>query len=205
MKVIDVEQRSEEWKELRRGRLTGTRLKDVVVQRGTKRKLGFYEVLAERLAYAPDGQNPMERGVELEDEAVDKVSQYLEKPIEKVGFCVHDEFPDIAVSPDGLIKEGGKYTEAVEVKCLSTSRHLQMLVEGEVPEDYWWQMLQYFIVIDTLQKLHFCSYDPRMVGNELVVITVKREEVQEDVDKWLDYQKTLLHDLDELTARFSAF
>jgi putative phage-type endonuclease len=205
MRIIDLEQRSSEWLEARRGKLTGTRLKDVVVQRGTKKKIGFYEVLAERLAYAPDGQNPMERGVELEDEAIDKVSQYLEKPIEKVGFCVHDEYPSIAVSPDGLIKSGGKYTEAVEVKCLASSRHLQMLVEGEVPEDYYWQMLQYFIVIDTLEKLHFCSYDPRMVGNELVVITVKREDVAEDIAKWYEYEVNLLKELDELTARFSQF
>ena len=50
----------EAWAEARRGKITGTRLKDIIVKRGTGKKIGFYELIAERLGIPvrrrrPDG------------------------------------------------------------------------------------------------------------------------------------------------------
>ena len=50
MKRLSLEQNTEEWLEWRKGKITGSRLNDIIVKRGTGRKLGFYEVIAERLA-----------------------------------------------------------------------------------------------------------------------------------------------------------
>jgi len=49
MKTIKFEN-EEEWLEARKGKITGTRLKDLILKRSTKPKLGFYEIIAERIA-----------------------------------------------------------------------------------------------------------------------------------------------------------
>lgn len=48
--------------EARLGRITGTRLKDLVVRRGSGYKIGFYEIIAERIAIPASGENVMDRG-----------------------------------------------------------------------------------------------------------------------------------------------
>ena len=63
-------------------RITGTRLKDLVVKRGTGRKIGFYELIAERIAIPPSGENVMDRGKRLEDEAVERFAKETDLEVE---------------------------------------------------------------------------------------------------------------------------
>ena len=171
------------------------------------KKLGFYEILAEKIAYQPeDGDpKPIDRGVELEPEAREKVALHLDEKVEKVGICISNLHPDIAVSPDGIIKKKGKVVYAVEIKCLSTARHLQALIEQRIPEDYKYQVLQYFIVLEDLEVLYFAFYDPRVVGYELVVIEVHRDDVAEQIEEHLNYQRQVLAEIDRLAEKYSNF
>jgi putative phage-type endonuclease len=188
MKIINVEQGSDEWHDYRKGKISGTMLSDLYSKRGN-RKIGFYELIAEKLAIDPDGENRMDRGLRLEDEALEKFQKLTGKNVDRIGICVHDEYPEIINSPDGLINNDGKYTEAVEIKCLSSSRHLQAVIENEVPDEYEAQKLQYFIVNPDLQTLYFIFYDPRVISKELHVIEVHRtDKLQEFVDKYLEFQ-----------------
>ena len=51
----------------REGKITGSRLKDIIVKRGTGKKIGFYSLIAEKLGIpAEEGETPMERGSRLE-------------------------------------------------------------------------------------------------------------------------------------------
>lgn len=248
MKEIKVVQGSEEWHAARLGKITGTKLKDVVdlslplkddiiaaleecdleykkswtaqtlldllpehkrqeLLDKKPRKLGFYEILAEKIAYQPnpDDPKPIDRGTQLEPEAREKIALHLDEKIEEVGICVSDVHPDIAVSPDGIIRKKGHVYYAVEIKCLSTARHLQALIEQRIPEDYKYQVLQYFIVFEELEVLYFCFYDPRVVGYELVVLEVHRDEVQDKVEEHLNYQKQVLEEIDRLAEKYSNF
>lgn len=248
MQVLNVEQGTEEWLEARLGKITGTKLKDVVdltlplkddiikaldecdleykkswtsqtlldllpehkqreLMEKKPKKIGFYEILAEKIAHQPnpDDPKPIDRGTQLEPEAREKVALHLDEKVEEVGFCRSDVHPDIAVSPDGIIKKKGKVVYAVEIKCLSTARHLQALIEQRIPEDYKYQVLQYFIVMEDLEVLYFSFYDPRVVGHELVVLEVHRDEVADDVEKHLNYQKQVLEEIDRLAEKYSNF
>lgn len=246
MRILELEQGSEEWLKAREGKITGTKLKEVaststplkaditkeldkagvlysksatipqlmellppVAQQMLKarvpKKLGFYEILAEKIAYAKGDAKPMDRGTELEPEARAAVANYLDEQITEVGICLHDKYDDISVSPDGLIYKNKKPVYAVEIKCLSTARHLQALIEQKIPDDYHFQVLQYFIVIDELEVLYFTFYDPRIVGHELVVIEVHRDEVQKEVEQWFNYQVELLKEINELAEQYSNF
>lgn len=194
MKIVDVEQGSEEWFEYRRGKISGTMLADLYSNRGN-RKLGFYELIAERLSLEPDDENRMDRGIRLEQEAIDLFTKKTGKKVERVGVCVHGKYPEIINSPDGLIKDRGKYTEAIEVKCISPARHLQAVIEQEVPKEFEAQKLQYFIVNPDLKKLHFVFYDPRIAAVPFYVVEVTREELGDLPEKYLQFQVEQLNEI----------
>lgn len=204
MKIIDVEQGTEEWLEYRKGKISGTLLSDLYSKRGN-RKIGFYELLAERLSLDPDNENRMERGLRLEEEAIALFEKEHKKIVERVGICVHEDHPDIINSPDGLILHKTKkvYTEAVEVKCLSPARHLQCVIENVVPPEFEAQMLQYFIVNPDLEILYFVFYDPRVLSKIMHVIPVHRKDLGDKPDTFLQFQLDQLKEINKLVERIA--
>lgn len=203
MQIInDFEQGSDEWKEFRKGKISGTRLGEVYSSRGT-RKIGFYETIAERLALDPDEEDRMERGLRLEAEAIELFEQAMDKKVERPAVCVSDINPNIIQSPDGLIKKGKKYTGAVEVKCLSPARHIQAVVENEVPKEFESQMIQYFIVNENLESLFFVFYDPRIASVPLHIIEVTRQELGDRIGRFQAFQLEQLREMEEIVERLS--
>jgi len=187
------------WLEARRGRITGTVLKDIVVKRGTGKKLGFYKLIAERIAIPADEENQMDRGKRLEDEAIERFSEETSKKVNTdLVLWVSDENENIALSPDGVIGD----TEAVEVKCLASERHIEALITQKVPKDYEFQALQYFITNSKLKILYFVFYDPRM-PRDFFFLTIKREELAEDIETYLAYEKDTLAEVDEWVTKLT--
>lgn len=183
------------WLAARRGKITGSRLKDIVVKRGTGYKLGFYELIAERLGIAADDESAMDRGTRLEPEAMERFITETKKKVDtSLIIWTRDDNENIAVSPDGFM---GK-KEAVEVKCLSSARHIEAWLTQKIPDEYEFQKLQYFIVNEDLQKLHFAFYDPRLLAKPFFVITVKRKDVEEDVKTYLEYQKNVIEEVNKI-------
>lgn len=197
MKVIDITQGSDEWLDYRKGRISGTMLGELYSKRGT-RKIGFYDLIAQRLSLEPDDENRMDRGLRLEEEAIEKFTEITKKKVERVGICVHDKYPNIINSPDGLIKNGDEYTEAIEIKCLSPARHLQAVIENKVPPEFEAQKMQYFIVNPGLKTLYFMFYDPRIVSAPVHIIEVKREELGDLPGTYLLFQLEQLEEVDKI-------
>jgi putative phage-type endonuclease len=202
MQVINIEQRSEEWLALRKGKIAGTTLGEIYSKRGG-RKLGFYQVIAERLSLDPDEENRMDRGIRLEEEARKAFEAKTGKKVIEVGLCVSDLNPAIINSPDGLIKNRGKYTEAIEIKCLSPARHLQAVIENKVPVEFESQMMQYFVVNDDLKNLYFVFYDPRVLTVPYHVIEVHRKDVEEKIEFFKTFQVERLAEIDKIVEELS--
>lgn len=204
MKILNIEQRTQEWLDARLGKITGTKLKDIVVKRGTGRKIGFYELLADRLAVDTENEDPMERGARLEQEAIEKFQEMTGLKVDtSAGLCISDKNPNIAYSPDGLIKEKGKWVSSVEIKCLSTSRHLEAYFEQKIPSDYEFQVLQSFIVNEDQEDIYFVFYDPRVVSKPMFWIKKDRSEVEEDIKTYLKYQEDTLLEIDKLLEQIA--
>lgn len=209
MKIIDVEQGTPEWLDARRGKISGTILGDIYAKRGG-RKVGFYQVLAERLGLDPDDENRMDRGLRLEDEAAEIFEKKYAIKTEKAGICVSSFSDEIINSPDRLIRAGAKgaksktkYSRAVEIKCLSPARHLQAVIEDEVPKEFDSQKIQYFIVNDDLEILYFAFYDPRIPSVPFHVIEVRREDVKDQIEFFKNYQLEQLAEMKSLTERLA--
>jgi len=199
MKTIDVEQNTPAWIQSRLGKITGSRLKDIVVKRGDGKKIGYYELIAESIGIPADDESAMERGHRLEEEAAVEFQERYGVVLKKAGMWLRDDEDRIAISPDRVIDD----TQAVEIKCLSSARHIEAVLTGKIPKDYEFQKLQYFIVNERLEKLYFAFYDPRIPKLKLFVIEVRREEIEDDVETYLQYQRDIItevkHDIIKLT------
>ncbi len=197
MKVIkDIEQGSQEWHDLRRCKVTGTKLDDVM---GTP--LARLQLIAELIAEEGTEQSKilkptleMERGNAEEVFAIKKYEAKHLKKVEKITMCISDEFDWFGYSPDGLIKDKkGKYVEGIEVKNPDSKnvifyKMVNMLPELPVakskqsflgiPPDYKWQVVASFLVNKDQQKLHFIIHDARFIDDEakLYIVDVERND-----------------------------
>lgn len=184
-----------DWLKARIGKITGSRVGDILPKRGGGRKKGFYELIAERVAFQPDSENPMYRGKRLEDIAIERFSKETGKKVDNSKVLwEREDNSDIAVSPDGVI---GK-TEAVEVKCLNTASHIEALLTKKIPSEYEDQVAQYFIVNDKLKKLYFIFYDPRMTVKDFFFYEIKRSDLSEKIPEYLEYQKNVLAEVEQI-------
>lgn len=164
------------------------------------KKLGFYRLLADRLSIPDDYEDAMERGNALEKDAVAEFERQEGKKVDtSLVMWTRDDNDSIAVSPDGFIGDA----EAVEVKCLGSEYHLKAIIEDEIPDEYHFQVLQYFIVNDNLERLNFVMYDPRIASRPYYCFVVMREDVQEEVDQYLAYQKKMIAEVNKLAMEFS--
>lgn len=204
MKILNLEQGSPEWLKVRAVMVTGTSLDDVM---GTP--LARVQKIAELIGNEATEQmkvlkttSEMERGNLEEPFAVKAFEQVSGKKVEKIGFCISDEFPWFGFSPDGLIldKKTGNYTEGIEIKNPDTKTAMfyrltnivgmQELGLGTfkinggftpsskapflgVPADYKWQVVAGFIVNEHLEKMSFLVYDARILDDKQKLYVVE--------------------------------
>ena len=146
MKILKIEQGSQEWHEARRLTITGTKLSAVM---GTleAQTTQIAELIAEKgteLTKEVQASAVMERGVAEEEFAVKKFEAETGQAVDRVGMCQHEKWNWVKLSPDGLIKnKEGKYTEAVEIKCpdskkliLSKIKNLSLIHISEPTRPY---------------------------------------------------------------------
>jgi len=193
----------EDWLAARRGKITGTRVKDLIVKRGTGKKKAYYELIAERLAVEPDTEEtPMDRGTRLEADGMQKFTEATGKEVDtSLVIWERDDNSSIAISPDGFI--GTKI--ALEMKCLSSASHIEAWLTQEIPSEYEDQALQYFVCNDELETLFVCFYDPRIPCKEFFWIEMNRETVKEKVVGYLKYEQDTLAEINNIVANLSGF
>lgn len=178
--MIDhIEQGSEEWKRLRLGRVTASRVADIIA----KTKSGYSasranymaQLIAERLTdTVTEGftNAAMQHGTETEPEARCAYEFYQAAVVEQVAFVEHPRINDAGCSPDGLVGNEG----LVEIKCPNTATHLDTLLGQSVPGKYLTQM-QFQMACTGRKWCDFVSYDPRMPENmKLFVKRVDRDD-----------------------------
>lgn len=205
MQIIDIEQGTPEWHEVRRCKISGTKL-DAVMGSALDRTNLIAELIAEEATEQSKimkATAEMERGTAEEEFAVKKFEERTGKKVDRIGVCLSEDNDWICLSPDGLIKdEKGNYTEALEVKCPDSktaifNRIANMIPVDEtgltkskhpflgIPAQYKWQCVHYFLVNRDLQKLNFAIYDARFINDDekLYVVTIDREnpELQQAV------------------------
>lgn len=193
----------EAWLDERRGRITGTSAGSLLSKRDKKPLKGFYTVLAERVAIPATDENVMDRGLRLEDEAVERFSKETDKKVQHLEntICYREDEPNIAYSPDGVVE--GEEAD-VEVKCRNSEAHIEAFLTGEVPSEYEAQILQGFVVNDNLKTRYMIFYDPRC-PRDMFFFTLNRVDYAEKIATALAEQREVLKTLAELETKILNF
>lgn len=176
-----VVQRSPEWFALRAGKVTASRVSDVIARTktgwGASRANYAAQLVAERLTgKAEEGFSnaAMQWGTDKEPDARDAYSFFRDVDVTECGFAIHPGIPQAGASPDGLVGDDG----LVEIKCPNTATHIDTLLTKSVPSKYLTQM-QFQMACTKRQWCDFVSYDPRMPENmRLFVARVERDDAE---------------------------
>lgn len=188
-----IVQGSPEWFAERVGKVTASRVADVVARTksgwGASRANYMAELIAERLTGAKSEgfvNAAMQHGIDTEPQARDAYSFYAGVDVEQVGFIAHPTIEMSGASPDGLVGNDG----LVEIKCPSTATHIDTLLDGKIPERYVLQM-QWQMACTGRKWCDFVSFDPRMPESmRLFIKRVERDEnliasLEKDVELFL--------------------
>lgn len=100
---------------------------------------------------------PMEWGTLNEPVARTEYELAMGLEVKQIALAMHPAIKWFSASTDGLIGDDG----ILEIKCLNSINHLDILIAGEIPEEYHYQMLGGMACAER-RFCDFVSYDPRM-------------------------------------------
>lgn len=190
--VHEVDQGTDAWHMLRLGKITGSRMKDVIawsLPKPTKNnpdpapreksdRVGYRkELVSERLAgfhgekkiYVTEA---MQWGSLNEHTARQNYQLRYGNKVRQIGIIDHPELA-IAYSPDGLVGDDGM----IEIKCLEPWNHLYEIVKPNALPEQFKPQVQMGLWITNRQWCDFIGYDSRMPsGIDLFSTRVERDE-----------------------------
>jgi putative phage-type endonuclease len=191
MKVLSMPQGSPEWLAARAGKVTASRINDVMASKTTAAYRDYRaQIVAEILTGQPQESGftnaAMQWGTDQEKFARAEYELACDWTVDEVGIVLHPTIERGAASPDGLVSTNG----LVEIKCPKTATHLQTLIDKKQPRQYENQML-WQMACTGREWCDFVSYDPRLPEDlQLFVHRFDRDdkriaEIEEAVTQFL--------------------
>ena len=171
-----TEQRTEEWFTQRLGKVTASRVGDVIAKTKTgpsaSRDNYATQLVLERLTNKQGEfftNAAMQWGTETEPMARQAYELKRGVFVDEVGFIDHPTIDMSGASPDGLVDKKG----LVEIKCPESKTHMEYLMSGKPPAKYIPQMM-WQMACTGREWCDFVSFDPRFPEN-LQILVVKVE------------------------------
>ena len=193
-----IQQGTEEWFSARLGKVTASRVADVIAKTKSGYSASRDNYMAQLICERLTGQKgesftnaAMQWGSETEPLARSAYEAYADLMVEEVGFVPHPKIKMAGASPDGLVGLFGM----LEIKAPQTNTHIETLLSQSVPTKYITQM-QWQMRCCERQWCDFVSFDPRL-PQELQLF-VKRVEFDASYVAMLEEEVNLfLKELDE--------
>jgi len=180
------EQRSDEWRLARMGKVTASAIANVLskpkkTEKETAGRANYRaQLIAEILSGEPcddswlNNLRAVQWGIDNESRARGNYELYRGFLVDTMGFCEHPRIENFGCSPDGLVSDDG----LVQFKCPNTATHIEYLLKGAVPAEYRSQM---FAEMACTGKAwcDFVSFDPRLPADlQLFVKRLHRDETR---------------------------
>lgn len=186
--IYHCDQGSEEWLALRCGRITASRVADVIARLkkgGESQKRADYrlDIIAERLTGVSEpikfNSPEMRWGSEWEPVARGAYEVATGVMVDRVGFITHASMDYFGCSPDALVEAMG----GVELKCPKTTTHLEWLEAGVIPEEHVPQCAANLACSPEREWWDFVSYDPRLNDEAMRLFRVRMHRDDEAIAK----------------------
>ena len=175
-----MEQGTDAWFEARIGKVTASRVADVIAKTktgySTSRDNYMAQLVCERLT-KQKGESfinaAMQHGVDTEPLARLAYEVAQNVLVDEVGFVPHPSIIMAGASPDGLVGDEG----LLEIKAPNTATHIETLLSQTVPSKYNTQM-QFQMACTGRKWCDFVSFDNRLPAElQLFVKRVPRDDV----------------------------
>jgi putative phage-type endonuclease len=197
-----MEQRTEEWFAARLGKVTASRVADVIAKTKTGYSASRDNYMAQLICERLTGQQgesftnaAMQHGTDTEPLARSAYENARNLLVKEVGFINHPRIEMAGASPDGLVAEDG----LVEIKCPNTATHIDTLLSGKVPTKYITQM-QWQMLCCQRKWCDFVSFDNRLP--EHLQLFVQEVEFDPEYAAMLEKEVVLfLTELDNKVAK----
>lgn len=201
-----MEQRTDKWFAARLGKVTASRVADVIATTKTGYSASRANYMAQLVVERMTGKQTesytnaaMEWGTNTEPLA--RAAYEAEKGllVDETGLVDHPSIPMSGASPDGLVGDDG----LIEIKCPNTATHIENLLSKSVDKKYITQM-QWQMACTGRKWCDFVSFDPRMgEGLQMVVIRVDRDEdyiqmLETEIKKFLGEVESKIKQLEEI-------
>ena len=191
----EIIQGSTEWFYQRLGKVTASRVADVIAKTktgySTSRDNYMAQLVVERLTFTKQESytnSAMQWGTDQEPFARAAYEAAQGVMVEEVGFVRHPTIEWAGASPDGLV--GGEGEGLVEIKCPNTFTMIETLLSQKVPGKYFTQM-QFQLACTGRKWCDYVVFDPRMPAKaQLFVKRVDRDdtyiaEIEAEIVKFL--------------------
>lgn len=189
-----MDQGTEEWFTIRIGKVTASRVADVIAKTKTGYSATRDNYMAQLVCERLTGQKgesftnaAMQHGTETEPLARAAYEALKDVLVDEVGFVPHPSIDMAGASPDGLVGADG----LLEIKCPNTATHIETLMSKTVPGKYNTQM-QFQMACTGRQWCDFVSFDNRLPEQfQLFVKRVPRDDefikqMEDEVVKFLN-------------------
>lgn len=202
MQIHNCEQKSEKWFALRlQYPLTASKAQAI----GNNGK-GLETLCWEQMAQKYSSQDKeiyinehLERGVELEPQAISLYELETGNKVEQVGFVTNEEISKVGgVSPDGLVNDDG----LIEVKCFDDTKHFKASIDFkktgkfEIESQYQWQM-QMQMLFSKRKWCDFVAYNPNYKTSLLIQRVLPDTEMQNKIITGLKMGEIIIRDIEK--------
>ena len=193
------EQRTDEWFAARLGKVTASRVADLMATTKTGYAASRDNLMAQLVVERLTGQQQesytnasMQWGTEQEPFARAAYEIATGQMVDECGFVPHPTIPDAGASPDGLVGADG----LVEIKCPNTAGMIDALLTQTVPGKYNTQM-QMQMACTGRAWCDYVVFDPRMPAKAQLFI----KRVPRDPDFIKKMEAEIVKFLGELDAK----
>ena len=186
-----IEQGSPEWFAMRAGKVTASKVSDVMSAITTA---GYKNYLADLVVERLTGNKTesftnaaMQWGVDQEPIARAEYEVKTGNFVDQIAFVDHPTIANFGCSPDGLVGDDG----LIEIKCPNTATHIDYVMQDKVPTKYIPQ-IQCQLAVTGRKWCDFVSFDPRLPdGLQILIVRLERdnkyiEKLEARVVKFLD-------------------
>ena len=174
---IAVEQGTPEWHQLRAGKVTASRVADILAKTKTGPSASRQNYLIELALQRTTGiieesytNAAMEWGTQTEPQARVAYEVKTGNFVDQIAFVDHPTIAGFGCSPDGIVGEG-----LIEIKCPNSATHWSYVKAKAPPTKYFIQM-QAQMAVTGAKWCDFVSFDPRMPErSQLLIVNVRRD------------------------------
>ena len=201
----DIEQGSQQWLDVRKGKVSASRASHLLAKVKSGEAAAYRNYRAEIIIERMTGKSPdryvtkqMEYGTETESVARTMYSLVSGTVVKKSGIYVI-EGKNACASLDGEIGDDG----IVEIKNREISNHLESLLTGNVPDEYYKQ-IQFQLWVTNKMWCDYVSYGDEMPENaQLFIKRIERDE--EVINEIIERVEQIEDDITKLIEAVQAY